>query len=329
MLLDVPIVKSDEVNNEFPLGSGPYVLNGAEGSRYLSRRNNWWCESDDLIVFANRISLKEAQDEVDVRDAFEFENVGVVCTDPGSDRYVEYRCDYELWDCESGIFLYLGYNLGSTMFKDTALRQAVIRGIDRQALADKFYRGFAMPAQLPASPNSQFYSQALAQNYVYNKDSFVSMVASSGAPGWTVRLLVNADDSLRVKVAQEISIMLNASGMLVSVVALPGDDYRTALREGEYDIYLGQTRLSANMDLSSFFSDNGRLSYGGIANISTYTQCLAALENEGNYYALHQSVMDEALLCPILFRSYAVYASRGLLTDLQPARDNVFCHSIK
>ena len=38
--------------------------------------------------------------------------------------------------------------------------------------------------------------------------------------------------------------------------------------------------------------------------------------------------MDQGYICPVLFRSYAVYASRGQLTDLQPARDNVFCYSI-
>ena len=38
--------------------------------------------------------------------------------------------------------------------------------------------------------------------------------------------------------------------------------------------------------------------------------------------------MDEGYLCPVLFRSYAVYAARGLVTNLQPARDNLFCYSI-
>ena len=53
-----------------------------------------------------------------------------------------------------------------------------------------------------------------------------------------------------------------------------------------------------------------------------------ALENQGNYYTLHHTIMEEAYLIPVLFRSYAVYAARGLLTDLKPARDNVFCYSI-
>ena len=38
--------------------------------------------------------------------------------------------------------------------------------------------------------------------------------------------------------------------------------------------------------------------------------------------------MDNGLLCPILTGSYAVYATRGLLTDLTPSRDNVFYYSM-
>jgi hypothetical protein len=38
--------------------------------------------------------------------------------------------------------------------------------------------------------------------------------------------------------------------------------------------------------------------------------------------------MDDGRLCPILFRSYAVYATRGLLTGLTPARDSVFYYSL-
>jgi hypothetical protein len=39
-------------------------------------------------------------------------------------------------------------------------------------------------------------------------------------------------------------------------------------------------------------------------------------------------VADDGRLCPILFRSYAVYAKRGLVSDLTPARDNVFFYHL-
>lgn len=326
LLLDVPIVKAAEVDAPNPLGTGPYILGGTEENRILSRRSNWWCESDDLLITAQRIPLLGGDSTATIRDAFEFSDVGVVCTDPGSDRYVEYRCDYELWDCESGIFLYLGVNSDSSVFKKQEMRQALSKGINRDLLVDQYYRGFAVSAELPASPNSPYYTEALAQQYAYDAASFQSVMSS--AKGKTIRLLVNKSDSLRVKVAQEIGRMLNTSGLIVEVVSKTPENYKLALEEGEYDLYLGQTKLSPNMDLSQFFSANGYLNYGEIDDIAVYNLCLQALENQGNYYTLHQTVMDQGYLCPILFRSYAVYAARGLLTKLQPARDNLFCYTI-
>ena len=122
--------------------------------------------------------------------------------------------------------------------------------------------------------------------------------------------------------------MLSANGLIVEVVSLSSDAYRYSLREGNFDLYLGQTRLSPNMDLSAFFSESGALNYGEIDDPGIYNLCLQALENQGNFYTLYQAIMEDAYLCPVLFRSYAVYAERGLVTNLQPSRDNLFCYSI-
>ena len=326
MLLDIPIVKATELDEAFPLGSGPYKLAGSENYRFLTKCTNWWCESKDLLITDEQIPLTPADSVAHIRDQFEFSDVGVVLTDPGSDRYADYRCDYELWDCETGLFVFLGVNKSSSVFKKKEVRQALTRGINREYLCDTYYRGFATPAELPASPNSPYYSQVLAQQYAYDSMTFTSML--SEVTGKKVRLLVNKDDSLRTRVAQEIGRMLNAGGFIVEVVSQPTSVYKEMLEEGEYDLYLGQTKLSPNMDLSPFFSADGALKYGGMDNLGVFTQCLQALENQGNYYTLHQTIMDEAYLCPVLFRSYAVYANRGLLTDLKPARDNIFSYTI-
>ena len=326
MLLDIPIVKADEMKEAFPLGSGPYKLGGTENYRFLTKKTNWWCESKDLLIRDEQIPLVAVDSVTQIRDQFEFADVGVVVTDPGSDRYVDYRCDYELWDCDTGVFVYLGVNKSSSVLKKKEVRQALTKGINREYLCDTYYRGFATGAELPAAPNSPYYSAVLAQQYAYDPLTFSSLL--SGVQGKKVRLLVNSDDSLRLRVAQEIGRMLNAGGLIVEVVAKTTSAYKTALSEGSYDLYLGQTKLSPNMDLTPFFSADGALSYGGMENLGVFTLCLQALENQGNYYTLHQTVMDEAYLCPVLFRSYAVYATRGLLTNLQPARDNIFSYSI-
>ena len=122
--------------------------------------------------------------------------------------------------------------------------------------------------------------------------------------------------------------MLKKCGLKVTLSEKGTSGCQSALKKKEYDLYLGQTKLSPNMDLSAFFATKGALNYGGISDVAFSTLCNEALANRGNYYTLHKSVMDDGRLCPILFCSYAVYATRGLLTGLTPARDSVFYYSL-
>ena len=328
LLLDIPILKQNQLQLDQPLGTGPYVLDTATQTPLLRRNTNWWC-SAEMVVTAPAITLTVAESPAGIRDEFEFEDLSLVCADPGSDRYADYRCDYELWDCENNIFLYLACNMESPVFSNADVRSALATAIDRDTLAESYYRGFARSAALPASPLSPYYSEVLAAKYAYDGGSTLTQaVTGASLSGSAVILLVNSDDSLRVRVARDIGKMLAASGLTVQLQELSTKDYLYALQTRSYDLYLGQTKLSANMDLTAFFSNSGSLNYGKLSDVALYTLCTEALANHGNYYTLHQSVMEDGRLCPILFRSYAVYATRGLLTGLTPARDNIFYYSL-
>ena len=328
LLLDIPIIKQSQLQDDQPMGTGPYYLDVTSQTPLLRRNTNWWC-SPQMIVTAPAITLTTAESNAEIRDQFEFEGLSLVCADPGSDRYADYRCDYELWDCENNIFLYLGCNMDSPVFSNPKVRAALTFAIDRDSLAEDYYRGFARSAVLPASPQSPYYSQVLAGKYAYDGGiKFTKAVTDASLSGSTVVLLVNSDDSLRLRVARTIGKMLTAGGLTVQMQELSTSQYQQALKKKEYDLYLGQTKLSANMDLTTFFSSKGALNYGNFSDVALHTLCTEALANHGNYYTLHKSIMDDGRLVPILFRSYAIYATRGLLTGLTPARDNVFYYSM-
>jgi ABC-type transport system substrate-binding protein len=250
-----------------------------------------------------------------------------VCADPGSDRYADYRCDYELFDCENGIFLYLATSRDSEIFKNDAVRIALTHAVDRDLLVEEYYRGFARSATLPASPLSPYYNRNLSERYQYDDMKFVQAVKAAGLENSKVVFLVNSDDSLRLRVARRIGDMLEACGLEVEMKEVGGTTYVDAIKNRQYDIYLGQTRLSPNMDLSAFFATFGELSWGGVNDVATYNLCLQALENHGNYFTLHKQIMDQGLLCPILFRSYAIFASRGRVSNITPTRDSIFFYA--
>ena len=327
MLLDIPIVPESQVASPKPIGSGPYTLHSAAVGDSLHKRANWWCNAQ-LPVNADTISLFPATSVTDIRDQFEFADLSLACTDPGSDRYADYRCDYELWDSENGIFLYLATSKDSDVFKNDTLRIALTHAVDRNTLVAEYYRGFAQGAALPASPSSPYYSQVLAQKYGYDSEKFAQAVKSSACEGKEIVFLVNKDDSLRLRVARRIGEMLKAGGLKVTMKEIGGNAYVDAVKSRQYDIYLGQTRLSPNMDLTAFFHTYGELSWGGVNDVSTYSLCLQALENHGNYFTLHKQIMDQGLICPVLFRNYAIFTARGVVSTLTPARDNLFYYSM-
>lgn len=327
LLLDIPILKELEVDAPMPLGSGPYYLDSNLSGLHLRKQAKWWCNAE-LIFHSSAILLVKAENPAQIRDEFQFNDVGLVCADSSSDNFADFRSDYELWNCENGMFVYIGCNIESPIFANTAIRSALTYAIDREKIVNEYYHGFAHAATLPASPLSPYYSSQLASRYAYDPEKFASVVQSQGFAGQPVRILVNKNDTLRMRVARGIGTMLTQCGLKVTMLEMGQEDYGWNLGVGKYDLYVGQTKLSPNYDLTQFFKEYGNFRYGGMTDAAIYSLCLDALANKGNYYNLHQTVVNDGRLCPVLFHSYAVYATRGLLTELEPSRDNVFFYSL-
>lgn len=342
LLLDIPIVKAGHTGDDFPLGTGPYVFQQTVAGAQLAKVVSWWCKgSTKLPTNAETISLSEASSQAQVRDEFEFAELDLAISNPMSDSYAEYRCDFELWQVESGLFLYLGVNvLWSDFFKDGRnddLRKALTYAIDRQTIVDSYYRGRAYPSTLPTSPGSPYYSESLAERYQYDSLEFLRVISNmyiprndKGEPK-KLLLLVNCDDSARLRTARFIAKQLTDLGLETGTLeygASTRTTYEQVLRAGSYDLYLGQTKLSATYDLSQFFKGWGNLGWGGIADNTLLGMCKEALANSGNYYNLNKMVADDGKIIPVLFGYYEVYAERGQLLDLSPSRDNVFFYTL-
>lgn len=97
---------------------------------------------------------------------------------------------------------------------------------------------------------------------------------------------------------------------------------------GNFDLYLSEIRLSPTFDLSCFFTYGGSAWFGGSDSESLLQLCNAALENSGNYYDLFRTAMVRGLICPIMFRVNALYATRGVLSNCTPALSTLlYCNS--
>lgn len=324
LMLDVPILKASEVEELQPLGTGPYCMSGSQ----LLPSKHWWQEK--RVLNAQHITLRTCQSAEEVRDEFQFGDLELVYCDPNASGSTGYRCDYEIWETPSTVMQYLSFNTTSGYFAYGELRRAATYVIDRETIVLNCYNSFAEAASLPCSPSSDLYDESLAAQYAYAPEKFseaaegLGVRTSSLFVGYQGTLLVCNEEPARVRAAEIIAAALQEAGLNIVVSALPMDSFMTALGQKNYDLYLGEVRLTTDFCLRQFFTESGYLQYGGIASDTLVSMCLSAHANSGNYYDLCQKVMDTGALCPISFKTYAVYASRGRLTDLAPSVDWVF-----
>ena len=324
LLLDVPIVKAGTVHDERPMGTGPYAFSEESAGLCLRRCRSWWQDNRAPVEY-DTILLTAASDPTAVRDSFEFGDTALVCADLNAPNAVGYRCDYELWDCPTTTMLYLGFNLKRGVFTNSELRAAVTHIVDREELITSVCKGFAQAAFLPCAPASPLYDADLALSYSYDEEAFaIARRDANLSAAEPAILLVCSADPTRTELARRLAEHFNEVGLPTEVKAVDAETYRSRLENGQYDLFIGETRLSGNFDLTEFFRADGSLCYGGIRSANMEELCSAALENSGGCSLLCRSVMDNGYFCPLFFKSYAVMANRGVIGSLQPAVDFVF-----
>lgn len=328
LMLDVPIVKAATVEQTQPIGTGAYRLTGTR----LTRNALWW-QPQPLVLDVDIITLNAADDPNEVRDHFEFGGTDLVYCDPNSAAAVGYRCDYEVWEVPTTVMHYIGFNLRSGYFANETLRKGVTFAIDRSVLLNNVYGGYALAASLPCSPQSDLYDFSLSFDYDYDLQAFQAAVHNSGVlesatyEEHTGIFLVCSQDPTRVAAARAVAEVLTAAGLNITVSALDREAYEDALEKHDFDLYFGEVRLTANFNLSEFFTSDGSLNYGSISDAGLAMLCTTALENSGDFVELCRQVMDSARICPVVFKSYVVCVTRGRIATMTPAVDCVLHNS--
>ena len=193
--------------------------------------------------------------------------------------------------------------------------------------------GHGAPAQLPASPAAAEYDAALETPY--NAASYASLLnealgtAKEGEKPLSLTLLVNEDSSFKVAAAQEVAASLTNSRLTVTVEAVPWDTFIARLQNGQFDLYYGECRLTADWDVSALVGAEGSLNYSGYE--SEYTQqllqsCRTAGDNSRStaLTALWRQLLEDVPFTPVCFKSVSVLTTADVVEGLTPTETNPF-----
>lgn len=334
VLLDVPVFL-EPAEGAWPLGTGPYCFDGGEGELCLRLSPEWRGSAPPL----DTIPLRQVTSVSERIAAFDTGQVTLVDTDFTASGALGYSGRYESWDYPSTVMLYLGFNTQKGACKEAALRRAVSWSIDRAEAAASSLSGHADPAVLPASPKSALYDEALAKELDHTPSEGAQLLEDAGyrlnddglltqrGRAVTVTLLVNRENAFRTGLADRLAGELGELGLTVTVSKLPWDDYLAALERGEFDLYLGQVKMTADFDPTALIA--GGLNYGGFDGkeldgaLAEY-RAASGQARAAAGSALWTLLAEETPFAPLCFVRGCVLTRWGTVSGLTPTQNDPF-----
>lgn len=231
--------------------------------------------------------------------------------------------------------VFLGLNHESYPLSMSDVRRAISLALDRRALVENAFVSHARPSCLPfnmswsAVTDLQESADMSPDSDIRASDALLDE-AGCGNSGDKIYLTLICRD--------ENSFMKNTAALIVDELSLVNIDaelklmseneFNAALRDGEYDMYLSEIKLTKNMDLSPFFSAGGEARHGivtdSIASDDAYYRYRTGEADIGEFLT---AFAEDMPFIPLLYRNGQFCYSRNL-SGISEATENALFSSI-
>ncbi|MBP3329219.1 MAG: hypothetical protein J6L89_00135 [Clostridia bacterium] len=304
LCLDFPIVKQQTEDYEgFVTGSGKYKI---ENNQTLIMNEKWHSKEMPKL---RRIRLVNMLDTASGHESVETGNISYYFQDMSSGNYL--RKNVRTHATLMTNLVFLGMNSLNENLEKIEVRQAVSLLIPKETIVEESYLGYAEVADTPFIPS---WKELKKINFSEKSEAFNEATELLESAGYSrgndvtqnimrLRLIVNDDNAFKVSAAENIATALKSAGIVVEVEKLPFETFVLRLQNGEYELYIGEMKMTKNMSLYPFFSLNGGASYG----INTNSKIVATYNDFLNGKVTLQRFVDyfevAAPFAPICFRS--------------------------
>lgn len=305
-LLDIPIVKAG-TERSLPLGTGPYLFE--EDGSCLVANQSWWQGGGQPI---DRIALVEASDQDTMLYRFSSHDVQLITSDLTGTSSISTTGSVVCLDADTTVFQYLGCNTSRAPLDDPALRVRLWRSMDRNQLVSTLLSGHGAAAQFPISPASPLYPNAL-------EFSDAAPIEGDAALEQPLVLLVNEENRFKVSMARQMAADFTAVGIPTEIHVLPWESYLEAVARGDFDLYYGETRLTADWNLASLLRTRGALNYSRWSDPQTdqlLTEFAAAEDRAAAAERLCARLRSQAPILPVCFKAVSTLVQSDVIEGL-------------
>ena len=326
-LLTFPIVKAENQ----ALGCGRYVLSGTGDNISLTANPRWHGGDVGQI---RTVELVNQLDKDTLIYSLKLGTINYAYTDLTGGESLALGVSTQ--EVPLNQLVYLGINGTRNAMALPEVRSAINMAVDRAVLANQIYGSGAVPAHTPFNPHAR---EIVPQGYLVTHDlkAAQELMASVGytqrdSEGYYVteegrlrmRLLVNVDNSGRVQAAEAIRRSLSELGIEITVDARMYEEYKSALKKNDFELYLGTTRLLDNMDLTFLITPGGSVS-DGIPNLPELQAANAQLRAGGMSTEEFTDIFYRYTpFVPLMYRSAMVAFSREAYFETLATEQDIF-----
>ncbi|MBP9989487.1 MAG: hypothetical protein KBT46_08310, partial [Ruminococcus sp.] len=302
----------NETYGVVPVGSGRYYIDEAEeGDGKILRANKNRLGSYHPVY--NMIGLTDVIEATSLNNLFNLSEIDFYTNDFKDGEYVNYTGIGT--NRKTTNFVYLGVNDSTESLSDGDVRRAIALAINRTDLASVSFTGCAQATSTPfhtkffalkdcTLPAIKYDSKAavkLLEGAGFNSVSKLG-IRSSESSSLELSLLVNKSNNFKVSMARSIQQALSKVEIKVNINELEYESYVEAVKEKNYDLYIGEAKLSNSFDLGRFFTEDGGLDFGIDTKSDTAKKYIDYRDGKITLQQFMDSFSDELPIIPIAFR---------------------------
>lgn len=319
-LLTFAIASSKSDKHGFPIGSGRYKFGESDGSVFLELNN----KHNDFKPHITKITLVNITSSDSIDNAINIGNISYAFRDMSSAAKTKITANKKAVNLNNLVFLGINGNSGITANEN--IRKAVSLAIDRDTLVKSAYRGYAKPALSVFNPVSSLGKQTAVFQSGADVSAAKQAIAQSGYSDKELKLdILTNTNAEKTAAAQLIKQQLEEVGFKVTINREKNEAYHSKVKSRSFNLYIGETKLTGDMNLRSFFTNGGSTSAGiNLSKSKTAKSYIGYLNSSNEIGKFILDFQEELPFVPLVYRQGMICYTKGMHGDMQGYEGNYF-----
>lgn len=342
--LTFPVLPASQVQADFPVGCGPYMVHSFSPTDYLylTANENW----HEDTPYVKRINVTFKKTNRELIDEYEFNRVDTAITRAATAG--QYRTGianlnitFRTRQLET---LLMNSNKIAFPLDDPLVRQAVRYAIDIDSICNNVYSGMATRTNTPFPSDTWMYNEDAFQ-YEYNPEKAKQLLQEAGwedldGDGVRDKIVNDAnkrlhlrlwcyeeqDNNVREQAAAQIKHMLEQVGFEIKLEVLPFNTVKERLQARNFDLCLAAYQMDTVPDPGFLLMSNNTgnyVSYKSSAMDKLFNQLRTTMDFDQYRQLLYDIQQQYADDCPFLCLYYrnGALLTRKVFTNERDTRE--------